>query len=296
MLCCVACAVPDGVPTKRPHPLTSDTMIRRWLPQVAHRHADALFVLVSSDPNVIPALTALRALGRQAAIVTAAADSSAAASAAPGPAGTPWIHLALTQTTLDTGARPPVRQPQGTTPSDSISVRLNLTQPARDNATAPAGSNSSTAAPQKQAFPNAIAVTTRSLPKPVQRLLQQPLSMLCAVLSSCLDRVSGHNVGVLHKQLRDTPALCASPDFPHEILAAPSLRAALVAGFADDSTWFAAEKAAVLQTLLSSESWALFAQIGGLARVRCCDRPLWPHKFQRSRHRTCICCAHCAVQ
>lgn len=251
---------------------------------MAHANADAVYVLVSSDANAIPALTTLRVMGRQATAVTADVGTTAttSAAAAPAPLGTPRIHLTLADTTAPGPSAAPAA-PLTAAPAESASVRAPADQAggsspaataageaARDAAPAAHGNGSGGHVSSDGRLPGSgDSAVTSAAPKPMRLLLQQPLSVQCGVLSSSLDRVSEYNMAQLQARLRRAPqALCASEDFPHEIVAVPSLRFALVAGFAAESTWLACEKAAVLEMLLAANCWNLYAQIGALATVR----------------------------
>lgn len=88
----------------------------------------------------------------------------------------------------------------------------------------------------------------------------------CALLSGCLDRVSEEVFHCLRRRMLQAPqGFCDTEDFPHEIVVVPSLRFALVAGYAAESTWLPEEQAAVLEMLLRFDSRHLFAQLGLLA-------------------------------
>eukprot|EP00892_Ulva_mutabilis_P004280 jgi/Ulvmu1/2223/UM013_0070.1 len=249
------------VDLNRPHSTSAapaaTCMIAHTL-QVAHSSSDAQFILVSSDPNAIPGLTTLRMLGRQAVAVTAA-TAAATPAAALAPAGTPRIHLTLSHSKQ--AASPAASTPPST--ADGAESRPADSNGAAANGAAAAVQNRSCTASNGSA---AEAEQTDPVPEAMQLLLMQPLSVLCAVLSSCLDRVSEYNIRRFqHKLQHESGTFCASPDFPHEIVAVLSLRSALVAGFAEESTWFVGEKAAVLGALLRYNCYNLYAQIGGLA-------------------------------
>lgn len=209
-----------------------------------------IYVVISDD---IAAREALVALGPGAAAVTTSSkvtpDSDVPA--VPVPKGTAWIHLTLEHS-------PPSPPPSPAGPSTKAGRKKRGRSSRKASRTA-----------------DAAPVDAKAVAAALSTALQQPQRTQCEVLASCLSRVSeGHFASLRQRVLQTEAGFYDSEDFPGEIVKAPSLRAALVAGFAPESTWLACEKAAVLDLLLQLGSSGLFSQIGLLALVRCWH-PAW---------------------
>ena len=215
--------------------------------QRGSRSTRTLHVIVSNSSRVKAALVAL---GPRGAAVTCSLAAHAPASAPPPvPQGTPWVHLALANPDRDPL---PALHPPGAAGAPAA------TQPEL---------------PTLYEVPSIGAYTpvdAAAAAAAMRELLQQQQGALCAVLCSCLRRVSLEYFGILQQRLLQSHPWLGE-DFPDEILTAPSLARALPAGFDKKSTWLACEQAAALTAVVTVAPWGLLAQIGLLALVR----PAW---------------------
>lgn len=224
----------------------------------------------------MPVLATMHVLGRFTVAITAYSETTGTVPERQMHPGIASIHFSLRPHALRTPS--PEDDSEGhdaastassievaqTSTSPGVESFLHACQPmgneaaVLDSAAVPVGSPGIEGTPQ-----------TRSGEKIVPWVMTMELDDQAAVLSSCFAKLSEECIRCLQRRMLQHPkGFCDSDDFPSELLTVESLRAALVAGFAADSTWLDIEKAAVLDMLLAFDSRHLLSQVGMLALVR----------------------------